>query len=295
MALTKEQKQRVLELRKNKCGYRSIANEIGVTKEQVQYFCKKSGLGGFVAKEENIGNKALEIFKDNLLNKHGGMFEYVSGFIDGESEVIIRCVECGEEQTKNAVFARHKKNVRCSNCVKVNRDSKEELVRLIANEKRETKAIVMREVKALRSIGDKHKFYCECGFCGKEFFSKSDKKYCSGSCAMKNNNRTKRARRDKRLSENGDIDLDITIAKIIRRHGKVCYLCGEECDANDYEVRDDGAWVAGNMYPSVEHVIPISKGGTHTWDNVMLAHRICNSIKSDSKSVEDDGQMILNV
>jgi len=34
-----------------------------------------------------------------------------------------------------------------------------------------------------------------------------------------------------------------------------------------------------DLYPSIEHVIPIAKGGKHTWDNVKLAHRKCNMEK----------------
>lgn len=50
-------------------------------------------------------------------------------------------------------------------------------------------------------------------------------------------------------------------------------MCGEkvERDKNPYH----------EHYPNVEHVIPISKGGTHTWDNVKLAHRKCNWEKGD--------------
>lgn len=33
---------------------------------------------------------------------------------------------------------------------------------------------------------------------------------------------------------------------------------------------------------TIEHVIPVSKGGTHTWDNVVPAHYRCNMDKADS-------------
>ncbi|MFC9724785.1 HNH endonuclease [Bacillus cereus] len=36
-----------------------------------------------------------------------------------------------------------------------------------------------------------------------------------------------------------------------------------------------------DYYPSIEHIIPVSKGGTHTWDNVKLDHRKCNYLKSN--------------
>lgn len=51
-------------------------------------------------------------------------------------------------------------------------------------------------------------------------------------------------------------------------------------DSEDYTV-DGDVFIAGNWYPSIDHVIPISKGGRHSWDNVKLAHRLCNSVKSN--------------
>ena len=49
------------------------------------------------------------------------------------------------------------------------------------------------------------------------------------------------------------------------------------CDLNDH------SWskYSGPMYPSIDHIIPMSKGGGHIWSNVQVAHIICNSIKSD--------------
>ena len=46
-------------------------------------------------------------------------------------------------------------------------------------------------------------------------------------------------------------------------------------------MNDNNVFMAGNDYPTIDHIKPISKGGTHTWDNVQLAHFHCNSIKSD--------------
>lgn len=30
---------------------------------------------------------------------------------------------------------------------------------------------------------------------------------------------------------------------------------------------------------TIDHIVPLCKGGTHTWDNVMPAHYICNQNK----------------
>lgn len=34
--------------------------------------------------------------------------------------------------------------------------------------------------------------------------------------------------------------------------------------------------------PSLDHVIPLARGGTHTYDNVQIAHLACNHLKSDA-------------
>ena len=37
----------------------------------------------------------------------------------------------------------------------------------------------------------------------------------------------------------------------------------------------------GNAAENIDHVVPRSRGGTHTWDNVVAACRRCNSHKED--------------
>jgi 5-methylcytosine-specific restriction endonuclease McrA len=37
----------------------------------------------------------------------------------------------------------------------------------------------------------------------------------------------------------------------------------------------------GSMAESIDHVVPRSRGGTHTWDNVVAACRTCNTRKED--------------
>ena len=79
----------------------------------------------------------------------------------------------------------------------------------------------------------------------------------------------------------GDHDNDITLEKLYKRDGGKCYLCGIICDWND-GIDKDGTFVAGQMYPSIDHVFPLSKGGHHTWENVKLACRGCNSRKRNT-------------
>lgn len=53
----------------------------------------------------------------------------------------------------------------------------------------------------------------------------------------------------------------------------VCILCDRPIEKDMPENHPEAV--------SMEHVIPISKGGTHTWFNVGPAHVKCNINKSD--------------
>lgn len=76
-------------------------------------------------------------------------------------------------------------------------------------------------------------------------------------------------------SEN-EFDDSITLKKVCEKYHGVCQICGRKVDWHDIKdghVRRD--------YPSVDHIVPLSKGGTHTWGNVQLAHMACNAGKRD--------------
>lgn len=77
-----------------------------------------------------------------------------------------------------------------------------------------------------------------------------------------------------------DGDSSINLKELFERDNGICGICGKPCNWSDYTIQD-GAIVVGYDYPSVDHIIPLNKGGSHTWDNVQLAHKYCNSYKSD--------------
>lgn len=73
-----------------------------------------------------------------------------------------------------------------------------------------------------------------------------------------------------------DFDKTITLEKVIEKYNGICQLCGKPINRNDIQNKH-----IGKRYPTVDHIKPLSRGGTHTWDNVQLAHMSCNSSKCD--------------
>lgn len=103
-------------------------------------------------------------------------------------------------------------------------------------------------------------------------------KYCSRRCESN----AERQRREVWVRSNGPceyIDLD----KLIAKHRKKCCGCG--CKVTKYN---------GSYRPtdaSIDHVVPLSRGGWHAWSNVQLLCVDCNSRKADS--IEQGTQLLL--
>ena len=114
----------------------------------------------------------------------------------------------------------------------------------------------------------------KCKYC-EQWHYKYNNVYCSKECRRKGNRLYDELRKNKRLErarKNGQFDADIDIYKLIERDGGHCYLCGDDV-LFTYHYNDP-------KYPTIEHVMPIARGGTHSWDNVKVACRECNTRKS---------------
>jgi 5-methylcytosine-specific restriction endonuclease McrA len=65
----------------------------------------------------------------------------------------------------------------------------------------------------------------------------------------------------------------VSLMQIVERDGWTCWLCKEPVDS--------GLPRTSRMGATVDHVVPLSKGGSDELDNLRLAHWICNNKKSD--------------
>ena len=124
----------------------------------------------------------------------------------------------------------------------------------------------------------------ECKCCGEQFMQeyKKSKVYCTDECRKTYINTHSKIRRRELLRLNGPIDYGISLKHLIEKDNNTCHICGMSCNNSDFHITIEGHFITGDNYPSIDHVIPVSKGGTHTHDNVKLAHFKCNSIKSNN-------------
>ena len=127
-----------------------------------------------------------------------------------------------------------------------------------------------------------------CRICGKAISSRYyNTQICSDDeCARRNHRAITSSSRHRRRSLTGGEGSGVISWRSVReQQGPACYLCGYDTDDSDYTVRlgSDGreVFIVGLEYPSLDHVIPLSKGGEHSMSNARLAHTYCNSIKSD--------------
>lgn len=81
-------------------------------------------------------------------------------------------------------------------------------------------------------------------------------------------------------------DAGISIHSLRARHGDSCPYCGT---GMSFEAVSKGEYVP--MRATIEHVIPVSRGGAHTWDNTILCCWRCN-IRKNNRSEIPGGPLV---
>lgn len=196
-------------------------------------------------------------------------FSYAGGFTEGNCPISIQH-ECGEIITNNIDSLRGHSKLLCPICDKKHEDWNIWVERL--HQQKE----INENTKKLESEFNKRKV--KCVVCGNIFETyQPNQKTCSKKCSKKYRN----YRNDRRLNKDNIIDRDITLATLYERDKGVCYICGCKCDWNDKEIYPNGSVKVGKSYPTIDHLIPLARGGKHSWNNIRLACHKCNSIKSD--------------
>lgn len=270
----------VLDLRRSGLGYRTIATQLGIDRNKVMYICHKNGLSGQIANAPSVTEEAVA----DYVNRSG--FDYVGGYTMMKKPITVRCRECGRTFERQAHVFRDVVNGtwlagnECPLCRKDRTESRKRKAEYDARIKAEQRAYEKAKAEAeliSRQTEERLAIHI-CKNCGQEYCigqtGYNSAKYCSEKCMKRWAMRVKNDRRLRRMKSRQH-DVDITLEKLFSKDGGVCYLCGKQCDWNDMDA--DGN--ARDDYPSIDHVRPLSKGGTHTWNNVKLACRACNTRK----------------
>lgn len=215
-----------------------------------------------------------------IIERANSNFEYAGGFTNSESNVDVRCKVCGNVFTKSMISLRHyKKKQVCPFCKEAKKQQEAEAKKKIKEEElaKKKEASRITKIKKAKSVQLTMKV-CEC--CGEVFVSSGHRnKYCSEICNKRVMNAINKDRRLKKLRAQIK-DRSITLEGLVERDNCRCALCGELCDVNDYYYRGS-TFIAGESYPSIDHIVPLSMGGEHSWNNIQLAHRNCNTRKSN--------------
>ena len=224
---------------------------------------------------EQQRQERLELLRQNMIKNWTIQdWEYIGGHTKGNSNIKMKCLHCGRITTVKIDDIRDRKTYDCTlECIE-EVEFKQEQERLLKKKQRKKEEWEALPVK-------------KCVICDREYKTwQPSQVTCSKKCSNQYNKQRKRERRRLRKYDIEIIDYDITLDDLYKRDNGTCHLCNEPCDWDDYS-RRDGAFIVGPSYPSIDHLVPRSKGGAHSWDNIKLAHHYCNTIKNNNEEVED--------
>lgn len=196
--------------------------------------------------------------KHSIADRIDERFDFVSY---EKGKVKIKCKKCGfvSEKYKSTIY---RSNQRCDNCIKNERHLDE----------------LRKELCKVLSLCAELKKDKVCAKCGAVFHSEiNSKKYCCEKCKKKAHKKGNSKYRQRAKRYGVEYDGTITLKKVYKRDGGICQICGKPTDWKSNEW--NGTF--GANYPTVDHIKALANGGSHTWDNVQLAHAFCNSCKRD--------------
>ena len=124
-----------------------------------------------------------------------------------------------------------------------------------------------------------------------------EREYCSRKCsktatqernpvAYKRMRRVARQKRRARKYGNGPVDA-IDPMVVYERDGWRCGICGKKVSRHSS--------CPYPLSPSLDHIVPLAAGGTHTWGNVQCAHFMCNSRKGATEGTVGANQLLLEM
>lgn len=264
----------IIQLLKDGISRSEIRKRYNISRDSLKWIVRQSGDDSLKIDQALTAEQIAQKLIDN-----GLQFEYAGEYKRG-SHVLLRCKVCGEvvRYSYTAIFQKH---LQCKECKRMEQEQRQQQAEKQKAEKaalREQARADAEKQKAMQHEARRREIVCP--VCGETFITYKAKQItCSPECGRKRANIRHTRRNDTRISKDKRID-KISLDVLFRRDSGVCHICGKQCDWNDY-TETGTAFIAGNLYPSVDHIVPVSLGGADAWGNVMLAHRICNSVRGN--------------
>lgn len=216
----------------------------------------RSGCRGRNGERKPTGWHYVRWADDLVSTRHPG-FSFCEIY-GNRGRIRMKCDKCGAVVERAASTVRQK-GIRCEVC-----KEHEALIK-----ERERLLLALRGVIAAKTPK-------VCANCGDVFYSPHlDARYCSSKCRER---RKKRSGARRRCKKYGVLYMPgITLESVYNRDNGICKICGKPTDWEDH------SWNGffGPLYPTIDHRVALANGGSHTWENVQLAHAICNSFKRD--------------
>lgn len=207
--------------------------------------------------------------QQDFQNKHKAEHGvYYSRQYDKPKQIPITCAQCGIDAVVTKTTAKY-----CSHacwydaCHAANVQSHSQ-VELWRPKRRTLRVQVFRIRKPIRRCW----YSACCPMCDTWFVTDNPKyQYCTARCGRK-------ATKDRRRAlERAAYVAPVSRPQVYARDGWTCQLCQRPVPRTEV--------VPHPQAPTLDHIIPLSRGGTHEPANVQLAHYLCNSIKSDGVRV----------
>jgi len=267
-------KKAVVEYRRARHSIKETAEHFCITPQTVKQYCRGENIGYANGRGSNETLEEREERARDLIESRWPQWKYIGGYTGSDDKVLIECRKCGSLVAKSMISFRHYAYAKpCPYCSSAYVRFTLRIDTFMCHWEAEEK----ERIRRANSRGRHVERYFEphnCQVCGKVT---TRKKYCSKQCSHKALNALTEVRK-RRFMKTKVVDKDITLHKLYERDNGICWICGLMCNYGDY-VRTDKAFIAGNMYPSIDHIIPRCRGGEHSWTNIKLAHRKCNTAR----------------
>lgn len=216
-------------------------------------------------KEKRCSEQCRRRFKKNKANKKKTQKQKAK--IAARNALPQTCQQCQSQ------FITNRKKKYCSNKCMNDTSKPCSLCETMHLSKKYDVCITCRDVLKMPKEIKKQIKYGNCKECGKTFALGVQRAFCSSQCYKRYDKRAWPSNYRRRARKYGvAFDSSVTLVSALQRFDYVCGICDEMVIATQNDSSNPEQAV-------LDHIVAMAAGGSHTWDNVQIAHRRCNTDK----------------